>query len=250
MLAENAAEVPFLPRAFSIGGMRGRGDGIELDVIYRVVGVATRWMESLACGDGAVLIGPLGKPFRIREEKQHAWLIIGGVGLPPLLWLAESLHRAGRSTVAFLGARSRELIPVELQDATSVSPDASRAHFCAAEFSAVETRMVISTDDGGIGFHGNVVDALRRYHAVNPVAPADLTVYTCGPERMMHAAAEYCLACGIECQVCMERSMACGTGTCQSCVVAVRSDAYATGQRYALCCTEGPVFAADQLLWD
>jgi dihydroorotate dehydrogenase electron transfer subunit len=119
--------------------------------------------------------------------------------------------------------------------------------------------VIISTDDGSCGFSGNVVQALEAYWsaktntnagATKPRAAENVVVYTCGPERMMQATAEFSLARGIECQVCMERPMACGMGTCQSCIVTVHSDRYASGRRYALCCAEGPVFDAEQIIWE
>ncbi|MFQ5473626.1 MAG: dihydroorotate dehydrogenase electron transfer subunit, partial [Dehalococcoidia bacterium] len=75
-------------------------------------------------------------------------------------------------------------------------------------------------------------------------------VYTCGPERMMQFVAGYCADRGIECYACMERSMACGMGTCQSCVVPVRNESDEQGWSYRLCCTEGPVFNAREIIWE
>jgi dihydroorotate dehydrogenase electron transfer subunit len=239
--AEGAAyanAAPFLPRAFSIGGLRRRADGVELDVIYRVVGLATGWMQALRGGDRINVMGPLGRPFRISQEKSDAVLVIGGVGLPPLLWLAEALQAAGKRTTAFVGARSRELVPLHFDDGMN-----------AREFAALNARTVVATDDGSLGFSGTVVGALEDFWAKHPPVASDVVVYTCGPERMMRAAAEACAARGIECQVCMERPMACGVGTCQSCIVTVRCERNPAAHRFALCCSEGPVFSSDQIVW-
>ena len=119
----------------------------------------------------------------------------------------------------------------------------------AREFERSGVPVVISTDDGSLGFHGHIGQALTAYAKANPARPNEVVIYTCGPERMMHFVGEWGLSCGIECHVCMERAMACGTGTCQSCVVPVRSDDK-QGWRYRLCCTDGPVFEAKQILWD
>jgi dihydroorotate dehydrogenase electron transfer subunit len=66
----------------------------------------------------------------------------------------------------------------------------------------------------------------------------------------MRFVAEFCAARDVECYVCVERNMACGTGMCQSCIVAVSDAQDAAGWRYRLCCTEGPVFDAKTVLWD
>ncbi|MCG3130667.1 MAG: Dihydroorotate dehydrogenase B (NAD(+)), electron transfer subunit [Phycisphaerae bacterium] len=237
-------------------------DPHDLDVIYRVVGVGTRWMSTLAAGDRVSVLGPLGNAFPIRADKRHAWMIAGGVGLPPMLWLADALQRAGRGTVAFCGARSADLMALTLtgdqrwegasfRDGRGSAPatDARTAALSAAEFNASGTPVVLATDDGSLGFRGHVGAAMTAYHEANPVAPEELVIYTCGPEVMMRFVAEYALARGIECHVCMERSMACGMGTCQSCVLPVVEPSDAAGWRYSLCCTDGPVYEASRLLW-
>lgn len=254
-----------LRRAFSIAGLRrrspgrtergaagdtGRGGPAEIDVIYRVVGAATRWMESLRSGDFVSVLGPLGNRFPIPQGKRRVWLVAGGVGLPPMLWLAEALHAEGVHTTAFCGAQSASLMPLSLE--AGVSPDraGAQATLAAVEFARYGIPVVLSTDDGSLGFHGHVGGALQAFVASSPPAGDELVVYTCGPERMMRFVAEFCAARGVECYVCMERAMACGTGTCQSCVVAVHDDADAEGWSYRLCCTEGPVFAAPRIMWE
>lgn len=240
---------PMLRRAFSIAGARPATDGIDIDVIYRVVGVGTQWMCKLSAGHNVSVLGPLGNAFAIRKDKPKAWLVAGGVGLPPMLWLAESLAAAGRKTTAFCGAQSRDLLPLALDAETPLAEDGRRATLSVAEFTRHDVPVVISTDDGSAGFAGHIGAAMQSFHAANPIDSADVVAYTCGPERMMRFVAEHCAAHGIECYVCMERAMACGTGTCQSCVVPVHDADAPDGWRYSLCCTEGPVFPAQLINW-
>ncbi len=241
---------PMLRRAFSIAGLQRRPDGVNVDVIYRVVGAATRWMESLVVEQRFNVLGPLGNGFTISNRKPAAWLVAGGVGLPPTLWLVEALHKAGKRTIAFYGARTADLLAVTLDPSVSPACDAARATLCCHEFARSDAAAVISTDDGSLGYHGHIGSAMAIYHEADPVPSDELVVYTCGPEPMMRFVARYCVVRGIECYVCMERSMACGLGLCQSCVTAVQDDADPDGWRYRLCCTEGPVFDAAAIIWD
>jgi len=243
------ASRPLLRRAFSIAGLRNAPSGVHLDVIYRVVGSATRWMESWADGDSLNCMGPLGNSFPIHERRPLAWLVAGGVGLPPMLWLADALHRSGKNVVAFCGARSAELLALTLDPNQPPDHSARRATPSALEFARHQVPVVISTDDGSLGFSGHIGQALTAYLDANETATDDVVLYTCGPERMMDSVAAFCRTRKIECHVCMERAMACGTGMCQSCVVPVRDEADSAGWRYRLCCTDGPIFEAQRVIW-
>lgn len=231
---------PFLRRAFSIGGLRRTAGGCEIELIYRVVGAGTRWMSGLRSGDAVHGIGPLGHAFALPPETSTACLVAGGVGLPPLLWFARQLRAAGRQAVLFLGARSGDLL------ALNVARQEGR--LIAGELP--DTPVVLATDDGSVGFCGTVVEAFQAYIADEKPDEGGVTVYACGPEVMMGAAARYCAARSWPCYVCLERAMACGIGTCQSCVVPVKDASDPEGWRYALCCSEGPVFEAVEVLWD
>ncbi len=246
----HAGDVPMLRRAYSIAALRRAANAVEIDIIYRVVGKGTRWLETLQVGDDVSLLGPLGNAFPIRREKSQAWLVSGGVGLPPMLWLAEALHAARKSVTAFCGVQSADLLALTLRGDAPPDRTATRSAAAAEEFAAFDTGVVISTDDGSLGFRGHIGAALHAFAESNPPKTDDLVVYTCGPERMMRFVAEFCVARNIECHVCMERAMACGTGMCQSCVVPVREQADAVGWRYRLCCTDGPIFAAGDVLWE
>lgn len=240
---------PFLRRAFSIGGLRSGPGGQQADILYRVWGGGTQWMAELRCGQAVSALGPLGNGFQLTERKPFAWLVAGGVGLPPLLWWAEYLRRAGRDAIAFCGARSGDLLPLDITDAGALDRDGRRPAYAAGEFATSGTPVIISTDDGSLGFRGTVRDALDAFHSAWGGDDDEVVVYCCGPERMMEAIAMWSLGRGMLCQLCMEREMACGTGTCQSCVVPVRDANVEDGWRYALCCSEGPVFEAQHVLW-
>ena len=231
---------PFLRRAFSISGLWRRPGECTIEFVYRVVGPGTSWMSQLREGDSIDVLGPLGNTLPVPQDGGCAWLVAGGVGLAPLLWFAREAAEVGRSAVLFFGARSADLIPL------ATSEHGGQAHLAGMP----DVPVVLATDDGSIGSAGTVVDALAQYADRPGGTVGDVTVYTCGPEAMLKGVAEFCARREIRCYVCAERAMACGIGACQSCVLPVRDTDDPDGWRYALCCTEGPVFDAGRILWE
>jgi dihydroorotate dehydrogenase electron transfer subunit len=248
----------YLRRPFSLAGRSDGPEGVRLELIHRVVGVGTAWMGELKIGDQVDVLGPLGNRFRLPGEDEVPLLVGGGVGIPPMLYLATKLN--GRAGVAFCGALSRDLLPLTLQGDATPGPESIEPLENIAEFARFGVRSVISTDDGSYGFRGFVTQALERY--LDRFFPAGQqggrrpVIYTCGPEPMMKRVADIANARGIECQVAVERAMACGMGTCQSCCIRLRRDPKRDGRAfegkdwiYKLACTDGPVFLARDLLW-
>jgi dihydroorotate dehydrogenase electron transfer subunit len=238
----------FIRRPFSIGGLRRCGETCDFDIYHRVVGPGTRWLEQLSPEDPVDILGPLGQPFPIVHDRSIALLVGGGIGLPPLIWLAEALQSAGKRTIAFIGARSAEQIP--LTRVPGVPIEALTPAPALQEFAQFGAPIILATNDGSLGSHGYIPDTLAQYLQAHPDLANQAVVYTCGPEPMMRAVAPICEERGIRCFVCLERVMACGMGTCQSCVVPVRDAAAVDGWRYRLCCTDGPVFESRTVLWN
>jgi dihydroorotate dehydrogenase electron transfer subunit len=251
---------PFVRRPFSIGGLRrdGRrgvqaempapqGERVELDIYHRAIGRGTGWLARLREGDEVSIIGPLGRCFSIPAGRRIAYLVGGGIGLPPLIWQADVLCQAGVEAVAFCGARTRELIPLTRVEGVEVSGDEGSPAF--EEFARIRTPVVLSTDDGTLGAQGRIPDVFGRYLERRKPSAEEVVVYTCGPDIMMRSTARIAEQRGLDCYVCLERMMACGMGTCQSCVVPVRDADADNGWRYRLCCTDGPVFPSREVIW-
>jgi dihydroorotate dehydrogenase electron transfer subunit len=241
-----------LRRPFSLAGRRDLRDCVELDIIHRVVGLGTRWLAELSPGDRVGILGPLGNVFEPPAADSPAILIGGGVGIPPMLYLAEIL--AGNKAIAFAGAVTRDLLPLTIES-DNTPPDTVEPRNTIAEFSRHKIPSVITTDDGSFGFRGFVTQALEKY--LDRILPDGTrpTLYTCGPEPMMKRVADIALRRSLPCQVAVERAMACGMGTCQSCCIRVRKKNPALPPLpgkdwcYRLACTDGPIFQASELLW-
>ena len=245
--AELVDKEPLLRRPLSLAGRTEGPDGPQLDIIYRAIGTGTHWLTSVREGVALSVLGPLGNAFPISPAKKNAALIGGGVGIPPMIYLAEALGAAGKNAVAFSGIRSVRLLPLTVAKDVAACRE-GRPGLCVQEFARYGVRSVIATDDGSMGFAGPVGKAFANWLDAGGPAADDLVVYSCGPEAMMRAVADLCIARGIECHLALERHMACGVGTCQSCVVKIRSD-NDRGWEFKLCCTHGPVFDARSVLW-
>jgi dihydroorotate dehydrogenase electron transfer subunit len=237
-----------LRRPFSLAGRRNIGGRVELDIIHRVVGLGTTWLAALKKGDTVGILGPLGNIFQLPPTNGTALLVGGGVGIPPMIYLAA--HLAQSSAVAFAGSVTRDLLPLAV---TSDADANAEPRPCIGEFSAHGIPTVIATDDGSFGYRGFVTQALETF--LDRAEPNRPTLYTCGPEAMMKRVADIALSRGIPCQVAVERAMACGMGTCQSCCIRVRKKHPAqtplpgSDWCYRLACTDGPIFQAAELLW-
>jgi dihydroorotate dehydrogenase electron transfer subunit len=238
-----------LRRPFSLAGRRDISNHVELDIIHRVVGLGTHWLANLQIGESVGILGPLGNIFELPPPDTTALLIGGGVGIPPMLYLASTLtqHKA----IAFAGAVTRDLLPLKV---IAQANDNAQPHPSIAEFANHKIPSVISTDDGSFGFRGFITQALETF-LDREKFPKPPILFTCGPESMMKRVADIAQRRGLQCQVAVERAMACGMGTCQSCCIRVKKKDPAKpplpGEDwcYRLACTDGPIFQAADLLW-
>jgi len=239
---------PLLRRPLSLAGRRDGADGAtDIEIIYRTVGTGTHWLATVGCGAVLSVLGPLGRGFGLDPARPRAALVGGGVGLPPMLYLAGTLVQAGKTVTAFAGARSAALLP--LRPGRRPAGTDGKPAPCVAEFDRAGAEAVVATDDGSLGVAGLVSEPFVRWLDQQDNPAEQVKVYTCGPEPMMQAVAEACTRRGVPCEVSMERHMACGMGTCQSCICTLRTDAEG-GRQYKLCCTDGPVFDAEEIVWD
>ena len=242
-LIDGSQKQVILRRPFSFSDIRSAQAGIEIDILYGVVGPGTLRMTTLKEGDEVGIIGPLGNGFSIPENTKTALLIGGGTGTPPMQHLAKYLkdNYPHVKTTVFIGARDIESLPV-------VHGKDPEDNVVMSEFVDYGIDSVIATDDGSANFKGVVTDAVKKYIEENKPESGSTVIYACGPKPMLAAAAELADEFDFESQLSTERVMACGFGLCQSCAIEVKSD-NEDGFEYKLCCKDGPVFSGKELVF-
>ncbi len=248
-LTSPRSATPLLRRPFSIGGLKITPDRIELEVMFRILGPGTEWLAHRQTSQTINLLGPLGRGFTFPTDKSTPIMLVGGgIGLPPMFFLADRLHEQGyEKVVGFAGARGVHDLVGTVYEEVIDSNDPLKPHGGMQEFARSNTPCVIATDNGSFGYAGSAVDALREYVQRYPEW-GRATVYTCGPHGMLKATAQLVLGLNMKCQVCLESYMACGIGVCQSCAVEMAQTSET--QKYRLVCAHGPVFDAEKILWE
>lgn len=243
-LADSARRQILLRRPFSFCNVTVESPTeVRVEILYCVLGPGTLRMTTLDKGDKINIIGPLGNGFSVPPDKKYAVLAAGGMGAPPLQHLAGFLkaNTPKVRTFAFVGAKTVSDMPFTVEGPESDSP-------AITEFAKAGAESHIATDDGSAGFRGFVTDCVRRWFRKNKPDAAEVIIYSCGPEPMLAETAKLAGERGIDCQVSMERMMACGIGVCQSCAVECKSGWGKT--EYKLCCKDGPVFDAKEVVFE
>lgn len=231
-----------LRRPFSFADVTIEGDKTTAELLYCVLGPASVRMTTLMTGDPLCVVGPLGNGFHVSKDKHTALLVVGGMGAPPVRCLAKSfkIEHPDMKVVAFVGAKSVSALPFE-GDFTHVS---RQMDLLIPAFAKLGIPSAVATDDGSAGYRGFVTSRLALWLNEHAALPLERTaIYACGPESMLAAVARIANERGIECQISMERRMACGIGVCQSCAVECRVEG-SNETIYKLCCQDGPVFDA------
>jgi dihydroorotate dehydrogenase electron transfer subunit len=245
-LRDAASRKILLRRPFSFAEVTAEGGKTFAELLYCVVGPATVRMTTLSAGDRINIIGPLGRGYQIPASKKTVLLVGGGMGTPPLQHLAQNLtERNGViNIISLAGAKTADGLPFEGR----LDEISQNLGFCVPEFARYGIESLIATDDGSAGYHGFVTDYLTEWLEHSDIPFDDIIICACGPESMLAKVAQIATKNNIDCQVSMERRMACGIGLCQSCAVECRV-AGSNETVYKLCCQDGPVFDSKELVF-
>ena len=208
-----------LPRPISICEVNRAKGTVRL--VYRVVGAGTKEFSTLQPGNPVEMMGPLGNGYQL--DAAEPVLMGGGIGIPPMLFLARELAEKGVSKKhlqVILGYRDEAFLSDEFKKLATVH---------------------ITSDSGAVGMKGNVVDCAREMNVTGDV------IYACGPTPMLRAIKRYAYENDLPAQLSLEEHMACGIGACLACVTrTVEPDEHFKVNTRRVC-KDGPVFFAEEV---
>jgi len=236
---------PLQPMRRPISIMRTSPAQGWVDFLYKVVGTGTQHLCERQVGEHLSMIAPIGTPFELSDNTQHHILIGGGVGMPPMINLAETLYqqKKAKQTLVLLG--SEVPFPFRPQPSKFLLPNWPEGVIAAMplfEDWGIASRLASLQTFAGC-FQGYIT-ALAAYGIDNiPEAErAQTTLYACGPTPMLEAVAQLAARYQIPTQLSLEEYMACGVGGCAGCTVPITTHGQVAMKRV---CVDGPVFAAD-----
>ncbi len=211
---------PLFRRPFSVCGIVR--DGIE--ILYHRRGAGTKQMSLFRAGDIISIIAPLGSGFVFSESIRKVYIIAGGIGIAPLLFLMKKLNKSGIKLEVFVGAENYDKL---------LNPE---------KFGINDMPVHFATDDGSVGFKGVVSELFNDFMQTKQnLSDIEKTcICSCGPLPMLKKIANLAEKFNIRCYVSVESRMACGVGACLGCAVSVKE----AGREdlYKRTCFDGPVF--------
>ncbi|CAC9444337.1 Dihydroorotate dehydrogenase electron transfer subunit [Bathymodiolus heckerae thiotrophic gill symbiont] len=207
------------------------------DLLYKVVGEGTRQLSERKVGDVLSIIGPIGNGFKLTDKKLPL-LIGGGVGMPPMIAIAQQIKDTDYDPFVILGSEVPFPFTPELSKMGNPCPKVSHT-MPLLEGWGVACRLASLQGYEGV-FKGFVTDLARTYlDALSVEDLVQVEVYACGPHPMLEAVANLAKEYNLPCQVSLEEYMACAVGGCAGCVVKVQTNQGVAMKRV---CVDGPVF--------
>jgi dihydroorotate dehydrogenase electron transfer subunit len=241
------ATIP-MRRPLSIMRADARGGWIEL--LYKVVGPGLHALAARKAGDTLSVLGPIGRPFSAHPERPRTLLVGGGVGIPPMVFLAERLYTAARAAGAAVAWKPLVLMgseipfPFRTRPSTLIVPGIPAGAIAAMPLLdewGVPSRLASRSDFPGC-FPGFVTQLAEAWlGSLGAQELAEVEIFACGPTPMLAVTAQVARRFAVPCQVSLEEFMACAVGGCAGCAVAVRT---AQGPAMQRVCVDGPVFDA------
>ena len=236
-----------LPMRRPLSIMRAAEDWIE--VLYKIVGEGLHLLARKRCGDAVSLLGPIGQPFALHEDRPRPLLIGGGVGIPPMVCLADAILNDGKAwhPLAILG--SEIPFPFKLErsslDVEGIGDDVHSTMPLLEQW-GIPARL--TSLQGYAGCHnGYVTDLADRWlQGLDADGLAQVEVFACGPTPMLRAVAALAARYEVPCQVSLEEFMACAVGGCAGCTVRINTPG---GPAMKRVCVDGPVFDAAAVAW-
>ncbi|PCI69986.1 MAG: dihydroorotate dehydrogenase electron transfer subunit [Piscirickettsiaceae bacterium] len=216
-----------------------------VEFLYKAVGAGTALLAKRQVGELVNVMGPIGRPFALREDKPIALLLGGGVGIPPMICLSESIKKDRPEIKPFVFMGSEVPFPFERKASrlriNGLAADVSGCLPLLEEWN-IPSRLASLQGYEGV-YQGYITDLARDWlNALSDQEKQQVAIYSCGPTPMLKAVAALAKEFDLPCQVSLEEYMACAVGGCAGCVVKVTTD---QGEAMKRVCVDGPVFEAE-----
>jgi dihydroorotate dehydrogenase electron transfer subunit len=254
-----------LPRPFGIANAYEK----YIEIIYTVVGKGTERLSGMKVGESLRVLGPNGNGFDLERAGRNVILVGGGLGIAPLRFVAKRLReRADVKVTALLGYSGAAFYADEIRSELSsnliytISRKDSRASEkldstenmkdLKNDLSSNSVYTISETDlrvSGELDITGNVMDLTAALVDSGKLDLRNAAVLACGPTPMLKAVSDWSRARGIPAQLSLEARMGCGYGACVGCSLKTRG-VESTDIIQKKVCVDGPVFAADRMIWD
>ena len=236
-----------LPMRRPLSIMRAGDDWVE--ILYKIVGNGLRLLSRKEPGDTVSVLGPIGQPFRLSSQRPNALLIGGGVGIPPMVYIADWIRNNTEAWRPFAILGSEIPFPFELQQSTlevAGVPDDISSTMPLLEDWGIPTRLASLQGYPGC-FDGYVTVLADTWLEALPLEELrKVEIFACGPTPMLRAVADLAARHDLPCQVSLEEFMACAVGGCAGCAVMIRTP---EGEAMKRVCVDGPVFEASTVVW-
>lgn len=232
-----------IPMRRPLSIMRADAQAGWIEVLYKVVGPGLAALARRRIGDSLSVLGPIGQGFTTHPSRSRPLLIGGGVGIPPMVFLAESLRDDSRADWQPLVLMGSEIpFPFQTRPSTILVPGVPAGVIAAMPLLdgwGIASRLASRSGFPGC-FDGFVTELAAAWLAsLDAIALAEVEIFACGPTPMLEATARLAARFGLPCQVSLEEFMACAVGGCAGCAVRVRT---ASGVAMKRVCVDGPVF--------
>ena len=215
-----------------------------VDFLFKVLGEGTRLLALRKVNDVLSIMGPIGKAFESHLDHNRPLLIGGGVGIPPMVFLAESLKEVKGAYQPLVIMGSEVPFPFKAQPSKVMVPGIPNDVIAAMPLMddwGFASRLASLQDYPGC-YKGYVTDLARTWlDALEDQQRKEVEVFACGPHPMLEAVAKLAREYQLPCQLSLEEFMACAVGGCAGCVVEVATE---NGPAMKRVCVDGPVFDA------
>lgn len=235
-----------LPLRRPLSIMASDPDEGSIDLLYKAVGHGTSLLAEHKPGESLSLLGPIGNTFTLDKSRPHKLLIGGGVGIPPMIFLASHiashLSKDIDNTLVLMGSES--VFPFDLQASSNrISGIDTGCNTSLSIISALNISSRLASLQGYVGCHPGYVTDLAKGHleTLDQSTINQTEIFACGPRPMLKSVGILASTFNLPCQVSLEESMACGVGGCAGCAVQLTTD---NGEAMKRVCVDGPVFDA------